>query len=161
MSVNTTKQNNKNAYKHKETRAIDKAKSKVDTELNGSPLPPPPSTWGKFFDKLVMDKLAHTNCSGVEKTSLLLIYEPLGTEIIAIGGLQYFRRTGASLNNTTSEPPVIHSNQANTTVTRRVNSDRTVSLESLDSRPEVQRRLIGWSGNDGIGMNPPGTIRGN
>ena len=103
----------------------------------------------------------HTNITGVGKTSLPLISETSGTEIIIMGVSQPFRRTGVSLNNTTINPPITHSNQSASTVDRRLHSYCNVSLNSLESSYEVLRVEIGYSGNDGIRMNPPGTIGGN
>ena len=84
-------------------------------------------------------QLAHTNRAGVENTSLPLIVEPLGPEIIMIGGLQPFRCTLVSLDDTTSKPPDTHSNQATNTFSIWGNGDWNAPLGSLDSRPEVQR----------------------
>ena len=108
-----------------------------------------------------MDQLAHTNRAGVKNSSLLLIAGPPGPEIITIGGSQPFGRTGKSLDNTMIKPPVIHSNQTTTTDARKGHDDQNVSLGSLESRPETRKEGIRWSGNDGIGMDSPGTIRCN
>ena len=78
-----------------------------------------------------------------------------------IGGLHPFKRTGDILNDTMSEAPGIHSNHVIATVAIRAHGNQNVSLGSLDSHPEVLRGVIGQSCNDGIGMNPPGTIGGN
>ena len=107
-----------------------------------------------------MDQLAHTNRTGVKNISLLLIAGPPGPEIITIGGSQPFGRTGKSLDNTMIKPPVIHSNQTTTTDARKGHDDRNVSLGSLEICPEIQRGGIERRGNDGIKMNPPGTIGG-
>ena len=96
----------------------------------------------------------------MKNTSLLLIAEPLGPETIVIGGLQLLRCTGVSLNDMMRKPPIGHSNQATYTVTIRGHGDWNVSLNRLESRPDVQRVGIRWRSNDGIYMNPPGTIGG-
>ena len=82
-------------------------------------------------------------------------------EIGAISGLCYFRCSGLSLDNTTTEPPIIHSNQVIADVSRWGQVDQEISLVSMDSCPDIQRGVIGKSGDNGIGINLPRTIGGN
>ena len=90
-----------------------------------------PSAWGNSFKTKVIDQLSHNNYTGMENTPLPLIAEPLRPGIFEIGGLQPFRRTGASLYGTMIKPPIIHCNQATATIARWVHSDRKVSLTRL------------------------------
>ena len=76
----------------------------------------------------MIDQSSPTKCAGVKTTSLSLIIEPSGTEIIAISGLHPFRRTGAILDDTESEPPLIHSDHAPNDISRWVNDDRNILL---------------------------------
>ena len=104
------------------------------------------------------EQLAHTNCAGLKETLLPLITKTLGPEIVAISGSYLFNRIGLGLDDTMTESPIIHSDQAIATVTRWGHGDQNISLGSLYSCLVVQRGGIGQSINDGIGMNPPGTI---
>ena len=92
---------------------------------------------------------------------LQLIAEPLGTEIIAIGRLKTFGITGVISNDTTSKPPIIHSDQEIAIIYIQGHGDWNLSLGILESCPDMRRGGIGWSSNYGISMNPHGTIRGN
>ena len=120
-----------------------------------------PSPWVSSFEKLVTYQLAHTNHYGLKKTAYSLIPEPSGPKIIAIGRLQPVGNTGDSLNNVMSKPTAIHYEQVTTAVDRRGHGDYSVSIESMESRPDVQRGGKRQIHNDGIRMNPPGTIGGN
>ena len=57
-----------------------------------------------------------------------------------------------------TKPPVIGSHQVTTTISRWVQYNRNISLSRLEGITDVRRLGIGWSGNDGIRMNPPGII---
>ena len=105
-----------------------------------------------------MDQSDYINHAGVKSTSLPLITEPSGTEVIMIGGSHPLRNIGVSLDYTTTEPPIIHSDQATAVIYRWGDGDRNVSIISLESCIEVRRGGIGRSINDGNGMNPPKTI---
>ena len=89
------------------------------------------STWGDSFEKKVIDQLAHNHLTVMENIPLPLIAEPLRPGIFEIGGLQPFRRTGASLYGMMIKPPIVHCNQATATIAKWVHSDRNVSLTSL------------------------------
>ena len=58
-------------------------------------------------------------------------------------------------------PPVIHYEQATATVSRWRHGDWNISLRSLESSPDIRKGGIHRSDNEGIGMNPLGTIGGN
>ena len=103
-----------------------------------------------------MDQLAHTNYARVETTSLLIITE--GYKQFAVA--QHFGCSGAHLENTTSQPTVIHSNQSTNTIYIGGNVDWKISLGSLQSHTEVQSGGFGNINNDGIGINPPRTSGG-
>ena len=55
-------------------------------------------------------------------------------------------------------PPGIQYRQATTAIYEWGQSELNVSLGILESSLDVQRGEIGQGGNDGIGMNPLGTI---
>ena len=61
------------------------------------------------------------------------------------------------MGDMTSHPPIINSNQSTDIIDRQVQTDRNISLGSLESRTEVQRGGIMWSSNYVISMNPPVT----
>ena len=88
----------------------------------------------------------------MEMTSLPLITETSGTEVIEIG---------VRLENKMTEASAIHSDPVTSSIAIWGHSDQNDSLSSMESYPEVQRRGIGQSGNDGIRMDPPITIGGN
>ena len=114
------------------------------------------------FEHLTMNYYGKTISAGVETTFLSLISEPWDrTKVFTVGGSQPFGRSGAHLDNTTNNPPVIHSNQATATIGRWVRGDWNISLVSMESHPEVQIGRIGQSSNDSIGMNLLVTIGGN
>ena len=113
-----------------------------------------------LFQQLVMDQSDQANPVGVKATSLTLITEPSSPEIIVISDLHPIRCSGFHLDNTTTEPPAVHSNQATNTFSIWGKGKRNVSLGSMESSPDVLKGVIGQSGNDGIVMNPPGTIGG-
>ena len=90
-----------------------------------------PLLGGGSFEWSLADQLARTNSAGLENTLFVLKDEPLGPEIIAIGGLQSSRRTGVRLDNKIIKPPVIHSNKAIAAVAIQGYVDRNSSLGSL------------------------------
>ena len=64
------------------------------------------------FENLTMKYHWHTNSAGVKMTLLPLIDEPLDRpKVFAVGEFQPFERSEALLEDTTSQPPVIHSDQ--------------------------------------------------
>ena len=65
------------------------------------------------------------------------------------------------MEDTTTETPIVHSNQATATIYGWGKGDWNVSLDSLESSFDVLRGGIRQSGNGTIGMNPPVTIGGN
>ena len=62
---------------------------------------------------------------------LPLINKPSLLEISMISGSYYIRRVGSHLDDTTTDPSVIFSNQATTTVARRGKGGQNVSLGGL------------------------------
>ena len=66
-----------------------------------------------------------------------------------------------SLDNTTSNSPIFHSDEETTIISKWGCDDQNISLGSLEIRTEVWRGGFGCIGNGVIGMNPSGTIRGN
>ena len=63
-----------------------------------------------------MDQSAHTKCAGVKDNSLLLKTEPSRPEIVAISSSFPLRINGLSLYGMMIEPPIIHYDQENATV---------------------------------------------
>ena len=78
-----------------------------------------------------------------------------------VGGYQPFGRFGGFLDDVVSHSPVIRSEQLTNAIDKRGHGDWNISLSTLESCPEVQRGGIGHSGNEGIGINTPETIRCN
>ena len=64
------------------------------------------------FEKLATNQLSHTNRIGEKAASLLLLTKPLSPEISEISGSYVIRHIVLHLDNTTSEPPIVHYNQA-------------------------------------------------
>ena len=95
------------------------------------------------------------------KVALLsLITEYLSHEISAISGSYLIMHIGSNLDNTTTDPPIIHSNKVATTIDIWGKGDQNVSLGSMEIIHGIQRGGIGRSGNYDIRMNAPGTIGG-
>ena len=63
------------------------------------------------YKKLVTDQLSHINRVRVEMNYLMIITESLGPRLFVVGGSQTFGRYGAPLDNTISQPPLIHSDK--------------------------------------------------
>ena len=73
-------------------------------------------------------------------TLLVLIAEALyRTKLFAIVGSQPFDHNGTSLGDTTSNPPIIHSNQATANIYIWGYGDNNISLSILKSRTEPQK----------------------
>ena len=105
-----------------------------------------------------MDQLAHTNRSGVEMTSFLIITESLGPEVFGVGASQPFCISGTHWDDTASHTLIVFYKQATATVDRRGNGNQNIYIRSLDSCTEVLRGGFRRSINDEIGMNPTGAI---
>ena len=111
---NMSENNNKNTIEQNKTRTTNKASIKYDTYLKNPPLIP----WlgDDPFQKLSAKKSYHTNRTGMKATSLPLITKPSPPEISVISGWRPIRSSGFYLDETTTDPPVVHSNQETTTV---------------------------------------------
>ena len=105
--INVSKNNkiaNKNASEQNETCLTNKAGIQDNTYLKNQIL-----TWlGEDpFQKFNMKQPCHTNCIGMEETSLSLVSTPTFPEISAISGSYPIRRSGSRLDDAT-EPSIIH-----------------------------------------------------
>ena len=149
-----------NIIKQTETCATNKSNSSYP---NNSPsLFQRRGEYTSIFEDFTAKHHGHTNRSGAEMISLLIITEPLDrSKVFTVGGSQTFNHSGAYLDNTMSQPPIIHYDQVNATIDRRGHNGWEISLRSLESITEVQRGKFGWSINDSIVMNPLGTIGSN
>ena len=107
---------------------------------------------GKYIsEKLITEKLSHSNGTGVETILLSIITE--GSKEFAVwSGSEPLG--GASLENTTSLLIIIHSNQAIATIDKQVNGDPNISLGILESHIKFWRGGIFCNSNYCIGMNP-------
>ena len=95
-------------------------------------------------------------------TLLTIIAEYLERpKLFAIGGSQPFDYFGTSVGDKTSNPPIIHSNQATANISIRLNGDNNIYLRILKSCNELQIGGIRWCSNYSIMMNPPVTIKVN
>ena len=94
-------------------------------------------------------------------TLLLIITESSSPKVFTVGVSQPFGRYRAGFVNTTSHPPIIHSDQSISTIYICVHGDRNFSLGILDSRTEVVKVGFRRNTDDGIGLNPLVTIGSN
>ena len=83
------------------------------------------------FQKLAANQSAHANRVGMKATLLLIRNEPSSPAISAISDSHPIKRSGFFLDNTATEPPIVHPNQATTNVSVRGQGDHNVSLGSL------------------------------
>ena len=98
---------------------------------------------------------------GWKRLILRIITKSSWPKLFAVGGLQPFRRSEAHLDDTTSHPPVIHSDQMTDNSDRQGHGYRNISLGSLDSRTGAQIGGFDRISNSAIRNNPLGTIISN
>ena len=79
--------------------------------------------------QLVTEQSTDTNCAGLETILLSIITE--GSKDFAVWGSQPFGNYGSCLDDTASQPTVIHSNQESVTISRWGHGDCKISLGSL------------------------------
>ena len=98
------------------------------------------------------EKPAHTNIAGIKQ--LYLLIETVGSEEFLVGIAYPFRSDGASWNEPTIKPNIVHSNQS----TGWGHSDQDLSLGSLNIGTDVQSGGFGRNIDSRTGVNLQGLI---